>query len=429
MEERSRRRICRAAFGLIVLAPCLGLAAWAGWRASMRDDEALRWALRHSLGVDAQWERLVYPGPGELRIEGLELLDPRGGATLATFDALTVREVAGLREASFDAMKTPCAAIPRWSRLLGALDVDALGDWRLGACEVQLVDAEGRLAAMASLSKAESWTTDGVRRMSFRLRLGRDQQGEELKLDLDYTPSSEGLRIALDTGKSKLPLRAAGVIWSPLDALGRQATFLGSLRLVRGASGWDGTLQGELDIIDLEELVTKHTKQRLRGIGTLRVETARIADGKVVAAQGSFGADDGMIGVAFLQDVSGAFQIGCKKSLADRARRDEDVAISEIQFRFLLQNDRLTLTGASEPGKALVRDAEGTALLSGPQPGPVSPRLAVSALFPTSGERVAAAQESLWLADWFRLPSAAELAAYQPKPAAERNPVRSRENP
>jgi hypothetical protein len=233
--------------------------------------------------------------------------------------------------------------------------------------------------------------------------------------------------MVFDTGKTIAPMKVAAVIWPRLRAFGAEATFAGALQLAHDASGWDGALQGEFDAIDLEQLVARRTKQHLTGTGALRVDLARIENGKLVEAKGRFGADEGTIGHGLLADLSGTFGIPSAErlNLADRARRGVEAAVSEIQFDFSLVDDALTLTGKSMPGHAFVRDANEEEMLSGSQKYIVAPRVALQVFFPTSDPKIAAAEESLWLASWVSVPTVAELPTYQPKPPADRNALRT----
>lgn len=426
MEDSIRRRVFRLAFLLIVIAPGLGLLAFAGWRASPWSEDAARRSIREALGVEAAWERLAYSAPGVISFEQLQLLDAKSGALLAMIDRLTIDDSSGQRHVMSGVVRVSRGGIPKVSRVIELIDSEQLGDWQLGACEVQLIDAEGEALAITTISKAESWTADGVRRMLLRFRPGRDPQAEELKLDLELDPSADSMHLAFDTGKSPRALRAAGAIWPALGSLGDGATFAGTARFERTSAGWSGELQGVIDEIDLDRLVTQNTKQRLSGVGTLGIDVARFERGLLVEAKGSFGVGEGVMGMGLLSDLAVCFKPNRSSDLTedDLRLRATEVPFSEIRVTYRIQPGGVQFAGASMPGDAWVRDAEGEALLFGPPKESRPPATMVKLLFPTSSQQIAAAGESLWLAQWLPLPRAAELAEYQP-PEKIGNPVRT----
>jgi hypothetical protein len=428
MDESTCRRVCRVAFLLIVVLPCLGLFGFAGWRATAWHDDAVRDSIRDALGVDATWERITFPAPGEMRLEGLELLDPRTGEALASLESVSIVELSGQRKIGAGAVQVPQSAIPRLACALESLDCEAIGDWQLENCELQITGRDEKPLAVATVSRAESWNAEGIRRMLVRFRPGRDQNQEELKLDLELDRAADQWRMVFDTGKTNAPMKVAAVIWPRLRAFGAEATFAGALQLAHDASGWDGALQGEFDAIDLEQLVARRTKQHLTGTGALRVDLARIENGKLVEAKGRFGADEGTIGHGLLADLSGTFRIPSapQLDLKDRNKRELESAVSEIRMSFELTNDRVTLTGEAMPGTVLLRDADGEPMLFGAQQNKdVSPRGALQVFFPTADAKIAAAEESLWLASWLSVPTVAELPTYQPKTQPDRNALRT----
>lgn len=425
MEDLTRRRVVRLAFLLIVLAPCFGLLAFAGWRASPWSEDAARRSIREALGFEAAWERLAYAAPGVISFEQLQLLDPKSGERLVAIDRVTVDDSSGQRHVEPGVVQVYAEAIPKLSQVIESLDGDRLGDWRFAPCEVQLVDENGAARTVVTISKAESWLADGLRSMSFRFRTGRDSQAEELKLDLESDSAADVLRVSFDTGKSPFAVRKASAIWPALRSLGDNATYEGTMRVERKVASWSGELHGVIDEIDLDRLVTQNTKQRLSGIGTLSIELARFERGLLVEAQGSFGAGEGVMGMGLLSDLAVCFQPKRSSELTEDELRQRatEVPFSEIRVTYRIKPGGVQFAGASMPGEAWVRHAEGEPLLFGPPQTSRPPATLVKLLFPTSSQQIAAADESLWLAQWLPLPSAAELAEYQP-PAKLGNPVR-----
>jgi hypothetical protein len=165
----------------------------------------------------------------------------------------------------------------------------------------------------------------------------------------------------------------------------------------------------------LETFVTAQTKQQLRGVGELHVDSAEIQQGKLVAAKGQFGANDGEIGNWFLRDLSSYFGFAMPRRFEASAPAEGVTPFSEIRLAFDLRGEALEVAGVADG--ALVRDGEGGKLLDGKQSRAAQAHTAVRVLYPMKAVSVPVSHESWWLASRLSMAGAAETPEYHAKPA------------
>ncbi len=413
MSESNRRCVCRILFVFLAIAPCCAVLALAAWRSSAWDDAPFKSALRETLGVEAEWDRLSYPAPGEMRCEGLRLYDAQTTTLLAEVDQIIVVDHGDKRVFSFGAVRVQAEQVACLSEAVQAL---LASEAHLGATiepfELKIVDAKQQALATATIDRANAWESDGRRNASVAFRIGANSRDAEIKLNVQRDVLNNSFRVLLDTQGHPLPLAMASAIWPELQALGKRACFQGTLDLTRNVNGWYAQVRGNVERIDLKTLVNDHTTQQLTGEGALRIDEARFANGRLVAATGKFGATDGEIGLGLLSDASAyfAFQSVLPKEQL-QAERQSTVPYSKILVGFGVQNGTCELEGGCQPGYIAVLDDQADPLLRtaskvGRQPTSVAVRM----FFATDEPHLPAATESLWLASWLPMPKAGDLA-------------------
>ncbi len=421
MNETNRRRLCRVLFLLVAISPCCAVVAVAVWRNSAQSEALWQASLRQTMGVDVDWDRLSYPAPGQVRWEGLRFHDGDSGELLAQIDDCTLTERGGrLHIAPVDVtvVAEHAEAIVRALRSSFASAASSVVEFE--PCEVNVIGANEQVVAQWSLTRAEVWNVESARKALIRCR---PADGAEIALHVELDQEKHALRVSFDTEDREVPLATLNAFFPRLRSLGAATTFRGMVQLAQRADSWDAGVRGTVDQIDLESLVNRHTKQCLTGVGALEIESALFKNGKLVAAQGKFGATDGEIGVALLSDVSGGFYFeGVMSRLEYYERRAETEDYGQLLLSYELRDGKLELNGLVEPGQVPIVDELGDPLLR----ALVKPdrrrslAIAVQLLYPTADPKFAAASESLWLASWVPVPVATQLSAWtssQPPPA------------
>lgn len=433
MHGLTQRRVCRLLFAILALAPCCGALGLACWRNSTWDDAPFKSVLRETLGVAAEWDRLTYAAPGEMRCENLRLYDAQSAALLAEIDEVLVVDRGDNRVLSPGVVRVHVSQMSRLTELIQTLvGSETSFQGTIQPCEWELVDAQRRLLAKATILRADSWESDGRRNASVTFRTDQVSRDAEIKLNLQGDASKNTLRVLLDTHGHPLGLATASVLWPELHALGSRAYFSGTLDSMRNAQGWHAQVRGNVERIDLDTLVNGHTTQQLTGAGALRIDEARFVNGRLVAANGMFGATDGEIGLGLLSDASSWFRFESKliKQELKESERRETAPYSELRVAFRVNESRCELTGTCDPGHALILDEDGAPLLrAATKPHRPHVATAIQMFYTTAAPKVAASQESWWLTGWLSLPPATELPPYgsteQPRQAAANpNPIR-----
>lgn len=263
----------------------------------------------------------------------------------------------------------------------------------------------------------DAWRDENVRKLNAYFRPHEGSAKKSLRLAMERAVQGDDLSVRLDATECAMPVSMARAAWPKLAAFGPQASFQGAAEWHRDADGWSGGLKDSyVRSIDLESFVTAQTKQQLRGVGELHVESAEIQQGKLVAAKGEFGANDGEIGNWLIRDLSSWFGFTLQRRVDSLGPMEESTPFTEIRLEFLLAGNALQIAGVADG--ALVRDGNGEMLLDGKQLKPAPAQMAVRLLYPMKAVSVAVSHESWWLSSCLAMPDAAELPEYHPAPVA-----------
>jgi hypothetical protein len=215
MNDLTRRRVCRMAFLLIALTPCCGVLALAAWRNSFWDESALRQSIRDSWGVDASWETLRYTGPGRTCITALTLHDARTGALLGEIEQLSWSELNDRLELTPTTIRVPVTALDRIAKLFDQFEDDAQRDWKISACQLRIVDANGDFGTTVAIEMIDAWRDENVRKLNAYFRPCEGSAKKSLRLAVERELQGDGLNVRLDATEGVLPVSMARAAWSP----------------------------------------------------------------------------------------------------------------------------------------------------------------------------------------------------------------------
>jgi hypothetical protein len=259
LHDKTRRRICLAAFGLFCLTPTALVAGWCiAWQlpGHLRAETQ---RLQQQLGLTVALGGLRHLRPGVVVYKGLSLSDPETGQTVLRCPAI---EVACTRQADEKGQSHPAmlltvsggeieaAALGRLEQLVECLLQSQAGwgdlDVRLAAGAVTLrsgdnsqtlADVQAAIEAVPGGAQARAvfHLTGSAAPAAMKIRLIRNRQ---------LKPPAYGLE--LDTGGVPLPcgLLAAGL--AELKPLGPASRFCGHLWATQTPGGWTTERQGKL---------------------------------------------------------------------------------------------------------------------------------------------------------------------------------------
>ncbi|MGO8690306.1 MAG: hypothetical protein ACLQLG_11790 [Thermoguttaceae bacterium] len=433
LHDKTRRRICRAAFVSLCLVPTAVVAVWCvAWQLpGHKAAEIAR--LRQQTGMDVALTGLDHPRPGTLRYRGLTLSDPETGQAVLRCPQL---EAAWTRVADapgrtrtvvwLSAPEAEIAAdgVNRLGQLLERILQDQ-GDWsdvefhlstgrltlHCGDGPQTLGDVEGVIEAIRGGVQARAvfhpatdclGSTKGgpAPSQAVRIRLTRNRQ---------VTPPASGLE--LDTGGRPLPCSLLGIAWDEVKSLGAGSSFCGHVWANQTPGGWAAQIEGRLQGLDLAALSAGRLPQMLTGPAELSIHSARLWQGRVARAAGTLRAGPGLVGSAL---VRGAVRQLHLVSLAEPAPSG-DLGYEQLALDFQVDARGVRLQGCCRGVEA------GTVLTTRTGPllaEPIAERQPVAALIqalvPAAEVQLSATAQAEWLARWLPLPEAAATAAPPP---------------
>jgi len=367
LHDRTRRRICLIAFGLLCLLPTAGVLAWcAAWRLPGHVRGEARRLARLS-GMTVALAGLHHPRPGRIVYRELELANPETGRRVLHCDRLeaawNVQNHAEGREKTLLALKASSTEIDaaEWGevrrlfeRVLARRAGPGAVDIRL-SCE-QIVLRDGEKNRMLDEIRATLKTTEtaSVAEWSFRPSGSEATDPIRARIRRETTAEDVSNEFELYTGREALSgdvlSRGLG-IEEPFDS---RCQFRGYLRARHTEAGWDGELFGTFEALELDRLVSDHFSHRLSGRANLTLRRVRFSAGRIEEAEGSLVAGPGMVSRSLLE--AAMEHLGLVRGW-ERPESQRLVPYEQLAASFMLDARGLQLRGAcgqGEPGTLLL---------------------------------------------------------------------------
>ena len=294
MRRFSRKVWCRGAFLTLCAVPTLFVAVWISLRAVLGDG-ALRkedWEreLSSRLGLTFKIEQVSYPQFGLAVLTRVELRDAETGEPVASAAAIEVTRAADGYTIEAVSPEIEAVQLGRLSRLMHerllCQGSESIGRCEFSAREMTLLDksfSRTIVNLQASLEPAETGPSVTASFQWPEAANAKHSVDCLLKRNLDVSPPAT--RISINTGKARLPCSLAANIWPPLERLGPEAEFAGEVSWHLSGEG-SAELRGAFFGVDLDALVSEQFPQILSGTAVVRLESAVIADGRLMAATG-----------------------------------------------------------------------------------------------------------------------------------------------
>lgn len=450
LHDKTRRKICLAAFALICVLPTTAVMAWCAYRhrPGYVDAEALR--LSGVLGLEVSLEKFQHLSPGSVRYEGVELTDPQSGRIVLRCRVLQAawRDIADARGEknptleltasqpvveveSFDALEQLIAR--RLRRRAGQPAVDL----RLTAGEVTLHAAEHSDTLAEFQGTIEVLPGGTQARAQFRLGGSMTGSTAAKPVVLRLFRSTQGVPptvvFELDTRGCAVPCRLLAMGFRPLEPLGTRSRFRGYVwaRQTPDAPSteprWDSEITGTLLDIDLDDLISANFPHTLSGTATVVIQQASFRQGRLESASGTLVAGPGLDGSGLDESPIGSRHV-ISRSLIDAAveqlglvrggesRTPGDlVPYEQLSLSFLIDAEGLRLQGrgpAGGPGVVLADRYSHLLSTTNPYPRPVVALL--RALVPQSEVQVPATRQTDWLMRYLPVPDVIGLRPTDP---------------
>jgi len=361
--DRSARRIARArrlfvALGVVPLALLAGVAVWArgdGRRSALEARVAAALSLPVRIGTVSD------PRPGVMLLEDVVLGDGAG----ASLRLPEVRVEESSREIRL--ALTACDCPPRAAPLVAAVarawlagDPRYRRDWVV-ACERLTWGPDGAGSPRDDV-RVECVAAEGSRAVRFVARAPAGA-ADEIRVVRIAAGGTAADRVECEARlAAPVPLAVGAALVAATDGGERWpgATFTGEARLVSDATGWNGTLSGAVDGIDLAEL-TAGFAASASGTAALSIGSATLSAGRIASARLECRSAAGSISRPLA--AAGVDWLGCRPGTALPA--GERIAFDAMAWRCRCENGELEISGGLS-GNALVEHRGGPLLVAPP---------------------------------------------------------------
>jgi len=422
------RSLYRLVFIGLCLVPTIVMTGWAVWAESPLCRELLRrqWraTLAHHLGLPVELQAVVRGPAGAIRLEGLRIVDPEHGATLAAARFVEIERdgrgwvamISAPRAEQADLLKLVDSIHEHGLRRAAAnappitwLATDVTLESPRGSTTLSEVHGALELAEAGPRLVLEMTLASGTPGAHARLSITRDRQSSPARSTWRFEAVDHSIPVAL------LP-----DVLPDLLLLGDRCEFQGIVEVTSSGSGWSGTVSGQWKQVDLDRW-TERLPHKLSGFADIDLRHARLVDGRLVEAEGRLVSRGGVVSRSFLLTTGDERALGMQ--VAERVHQEQDVLwrYQQLAVDFALSQDGLQLSGrcGGQPPGTLLADSRGPLLQDSPRA--VVPAVAlVRTLAPASQVLVPAGAETDSLLRHLPLPS------LEPPPAVANQPKSTR---
>jgi hypothetical protein len=313
MHESTRRRLCRAAFGLACVLPTALALLWCYWQGQPARVAEAESQLTALTGLSARVGSVSRPRPGVVRLSDVQLNEPESGALVARCDKLELRSYRNLAKASLVGARIDA---DRLAALWPAID-RRMQRWQTDwpAVAVQCNEIEVRSAHGQLKLRAADCDLAGLRRTPDEVQAWAAFQVAEVdnagKVTLwarrKKQASRPSTRFEVVSGEAWLPAWLLANGCAPLAQVHPEARLRGKFAAVQNASGWDAEVEGlEMQGRDLHRALSG----RLPSFGVwplrVRIDHAKLREGRIERAEGSVRGGKSEVSLETLSWIEGA---------------------------------------------------------------------------------------------------------------------------
>lgn len=297
LHDKTRRRICIAAFMTFGVLPTLLAGGWCVVRHLPGIEQAEARRLGQQLGLAVTLQKAVHVRPGVTRYEGVALADLETGRSV-----LRCRRLEITQEQPNDGQKRPTFSVMISRPELDATSFDRDWQWlqrlmesqaeqwkidlQFSAAEV-VVRAGDRSQTLTSVTGYVETLPDGMQAQADFLLTGASKPAcLHIVRNRKKFPPMTGFEF--ETADGFVPCDALAIGLPELKSLGEQCRFRGYIWAWKVAEGWQGGIKNaQLQELDLGRLVATHFPYHMTGSGEADVPSAHFCDGRLTEGAGT----------------------------------------------------------------------------------------------------------------------------------------------
>ena len=406
---KTRRFICRAAFLIFGVVPLAAAVSWAAVVNSAGHLSAVREQLADRLGMAVSLNSVVYPQPGVMLLEGLQLRDPDTDQVIATVRTVQVEQHADHELVVLSQGELNIVAAGNLNRLVNQALRPSV-DTKTGDRPIRIIAGDlivrwpGGVQTLTD-TQANIGANDNAKSLSASFHLANLPMPLKLQIERTSESQNRGTKITLDTGDAPLPCSLLCAVLNRDNRLGPQSTLRGKLQASEMPDGWQAEFVGQLEQIDLNAAITDQFPHQLSGMATLDVKHAVVHAGRLEQFQGTVQAGPGIVSSSLV--AAAAEMLGMRREFTQIYQppaADGRISYEALAADLRLENGRLIVNGRCGGKTGIVLRGKDGTILSESTAGPVSMVALVKMLVPDSRVQVPATRQTDWLLKLLPIP-------------------------
>ncbi|HMO83519.1 MAG TPA: hypothetical protein PKC18_01225 [Lacipirellulaceae bacterium] len=340
--ESTTRRLCRAAFVALCVAPTLATLAWIGW--NRRPDRARAEASRlgSTLLVHVAVDGWTSPRPGVARTAQLTLAAPGEQTPGVQLTNVTITRSGRRIQIEADDVALEAPRLAEHARRLQA----ALSELRTASIHIRAgcvsvrgpADAEYSVRdAVVSLEVSEA----GALKLQCEAHGNSSEEADSIRVIGERASPGGELAVAVDARRGELPAWLLGVVAPAVAGVNGSARFTGVAQMGIAADGTRGQLQGPLDGVELAALLPAGSPHRIAGVAKITIAALQWRDGRLESIDGSIDAANVAASRSLIESAASALTCG----QTDLGISTPQLHLDRLACRFQFDRRGLTLQG------------------------------------------------------------------------------------
>lgn len=411
LHENTRLLVLRGLFLALCVFPVCAVVGWAAITHLPSYRKAHQNALGDELGWPVRLAAVHHPRPGATLYEQVEVFDPETGQILASLPfveiehggkamSIVLEHPATINAERLDALWQIASARLRDPGVWKRITISAQ-NLTLATRHAEATDSGHTLRELRGEARA---LDDQVQlKLAFRLASSpadaAESQLQIVRLHHANPPSSN---FRLQTNGVPLPCCLLEPFWHGIAALGDRAQFRGEIKATHSAAGWSSVVQGDIEKVDLDQVLRENFEHRLSGDATIHLGELTVNDGRIDSAKGNLTAEAGVIGTSLLRSAEANLGFRLAPTIAEID--SPLIKYRSLGIDFTINPGGLRVRG-KPPASAVLFDADDRPLVSQGSSEPQPALNLLRTLVPDRELLVPATQETALFARLLPVPS------------------------